>query len=579
MDSFETTLPFGNRLLREASVIPVKHEIDNRENARQTLVVGAGPTGLLVAAELARRKVNVTIIDKREQRQEVSKALVVQARTLEIMDLCGLIDAFLERGYPAPGLNIGLHGSAGAAVDLRQLDSRYPYMLVIPQNETEQIIEDRLNQEGVYVDRGRQFVTLRQNEAGVTAMVRNREGIEEEFRADYLIGCDGTHSTVRESIGMPFEGTEIDWTVFLADVKLDTHFIRSRITNFTARRGFVSILPFMGEYARIFAVDFEKQDVDVREELTLPDLQDTVDAVLPDRVTLRDPRWITRFRSPSREVPSMRKGRVFLAGDAAHSHTPAGGQGMNSGLQDAFNLGWRLAAVLRGEAPADLLDGYDEERGMVNRRIQHETDQMFSSFVLKNPVLKAGRDMLLRSLLPVPAVQRTLSEDFSNLGVDYTFTRASENERNREHRKDGGLRPGERVPDADLWFPGRPYLRLYERLRNPAMSIVAFVAADRLDAEREVVRSCMENLERNFGDRLSRTVVMDEGLPEELELPADVLVDHKGQFASRTGAKHGSLLLIRPDGYVAFHRSGWASGTVLAGIESWLTGTTVEVAR
>jgi 2-polyprenyl-6-methoxyphenol hydroxylase-like FAD-dependent oxidoreductase len=229
----------------------------------------------------------VKIIDKRPHRQEISKALVVQVRSLEIMDLCGLIDGFLQRGYPAPGLNIGLHGSGGAAVNLRHLDTRYPYMLVIPQNETENIIEDRLNQEGVYVDRSCQFVTLRQSEAGVGVTVRNREGIEEEVRVDYVIGCDGTHSTVRESIGMPFHGTEIDWTVFLADVKLDAHFIRSRITNFTGRRGFISVLPFMGEYARIFAVDFEKQHIDVDEQLTLPDLQDTVDAILPARVTLR----------------------------------------------------------------------------------------------------------------------------------------------------------------------------------------------------------------------------------------------------------------------------------------------------
>lgn len=495
------------------------------------------------------------------------------------MDLCGLIDAFLELGYPAPGLNIGLHGSGGAAVDLRQVDSRYPYMLVIPQNETESILEDRINREGLYIDRGCQFVTLRQSETGVTAIVRKREEIDEELRADYVIGCDGTHSTVRDSIGMLFEGTEIDWTAFLADAKLDAHFIRSRITNFTGRRGFVSILPFMGEYARIFAVDFEKQDVDVHEELTLPDLQDTIDAVLPDRVTLHDPRWITRFRSPSREVPSMRKGRVFLAGDAAHSHTPAGGQGMNSGLQDAYNLGWRLASVLRGEAPGELLDGYHEERHAVNRQIQHETDQMFRSFVLKNPVLKAGHDLLLRSLLPIPHVQKTLSADLSNLGVEYTFTKASEKERNREHGIGGGLRPGQRVPDADLWLPGRPYLRLYERLRSPSMSLFALVVADRLDAERDSVSSFMETVEGAFGDHLSRTVIMNEGLPEEVRVPADVLVDHKGQFASRTGAKHGSLLLIRPDGHLAFHRSGWDPDTVLEDIEPWLTGTKVRIAR
>lgn len=534
------------------------------------LVVGAGPTGLLVAAELARRGVTVRIVDKRERRQEISKALVVQARTLEIMDLCGLIDPFLEQGYPAPGLNIGLQGSGRAAIDLRRLDTRYPYALVLPQNETEAIIEARLNEGAVRIERGLELVGLRQDASGATATLRDRDGKDEEVRAEYLVGCDGTHSTVREAAGMPFEGADIEWTTFLADVKLDAHFIRSRITNFTGKRGFVSILPFMGEYARIFAVDFAKQDVPMREPLELFDLQDTLDAVLSERVALHDPRWITRFRSPSRQVPAMRQGRVLMAGDAAHSHSPAGGQGMNAGLQDAYNLAWRLALVLRGEAPDVLLDSYHEERHPVDERIQHETDRMFQSFVLTNPLLKAGRDLLLRSLLPLPPVQRKLSEDLSNIGVDYAFTQASRAERHRGDAARSGVSAGARIPDAELWQPGKPSLRLYERLRHPAMSLFAFMTADRLGAGREAVCALMEALEQAFGDRLARTVVIDEGLPEEARVGAEVLVDHKGQFASRLGAAHGSVLLMRPDGYLAFHRSGCRPEDVIAGVGSWL---------
>lgn len=534
------------------------------------IVIGAGPTGLLVASELARRKIAVKIVDKREARQEISKALVVQARTLEIMDLCGLIDPFLKRGYPAPGLNIGLHGSGSGTIDLQHLDTRYPYLLVIPQNETEEIIETRLNELEVEIERGLELVAVQQDADSVTATLRDREAKIQDVQADYLIGCDGMHSAVREAIGMPFEGEDIEFTTFLADVKLDAHFIRSRITNFTGQRGFVSILPFMGEYARIFAVDFTKQDVPVQEKLELADLQDTVDAIVPSHVELHDPRWITRFRSPSRQVPFMRQRRVFLVGDAAHSHSPAGGQGMNSGLQDAYNLAWRLALVVRGEAREALLDGYHEERHPVDEQTQRETDRMFRTFVLINPVLKAGRDLLFRSALSLPLVQRKISEDLSNIGVGYTFTQASQSESHSEGAAHGGLSAGARVPDAELWRPAEPFLRLYECLRRPSMSLLAYVAADRLDAERDLVRALMEALERTFADRLARTIVINEGLPEEVKAGAEVLVDHKGQFASALGAVHGRVFLIRPDGYLAFHRSGWLPEKIVPAVGLWL---------
>jgi 2-polyprenyl-6-methoxyphenol hydroxylase-like FAD-dependent oxidoreductase len=536
----------------------------------RVIVIGAGPSGLLVASELARRKIAVRVVDRREGRQEISKALVVQARTLEIMDLCGLIEPFLKRGYPAPGLNIGLQGSSRGSVDLQHLDTRYPYLLVIPQNETEEIIETRLNELEVEIERGLEFVAVRQDADSVTATLRDREAKIQEVQADYLIGCDGTHSTVREAIGMPFEGEDTEFTTFLADVKLEAHFIRSRITNFTSKRGFVSILPFMGEYARIFAVDFTKQDVPVQEKLELSDLQDTVDAILPSHVELHDPRWITRFRSPSRQVPFMRQRRIFLAGDAAHSHSPAGGQGMNSGLQDAYNLAWRLALVLRGEAPETLLDGYHEERHPVDEHTQRETDLMFRTFVLTNPVLKVGRDLLFRSALSLPSVQRKIREDLSNIGVSYTFTQASKSERDSKDAVHGAVSAGERVPDAELWRPGEPFIRLYECLRRVSMSLLVYVAADRLDAERGLIRALMEALERTFADRLARTIVIDEGLPEEVKAGAEVLVDHKRQFSSALGAVHGSVFLIRPDGYLAFHRSGWSPQKIVPGVELWV---------
>src|SRR5436309_9950278 len=165
----------------------------------------------------------------------------------------------------------------------------------------------------------------------------------EKSRFDRIISwAVMAHSLVRDALGLPFEGEDLADIVFLADVKLDAEFVRSRIANFTSERGFLSILPFLGTYSRVFAVDFTKQDRPPTDALTLEDLQETVDAIAPRRIALREPTWITRFRSPSRSDPRLRTGSAFVAGDAAHSHSPAGGQGMNAGIQDAFNLGWKL---------------------------------------------------------------------------------------------------------------------------------------------------------------------------------------------------------------------------------------------
>ncbi|MCA1737415.1 MAG: FAD-dependent monooxygenase [Actinobacteria bacterium] len=547
------------------------HGYKTKRGETEVLVVGAGPTGLMTAGELARRGVAVRIVEKAPERSPLSKALVIHARTLETMDLIGLSDEFVRRGYPAPGLNVGIDsGKKPISVEMQGLDIRFPYMLVLPQEETEEILEARLGEHGVTIERDAEFVDVeRHDDRSVVSRVRFSGGREEWISSRYLVGCDGAHSAVRRAIKLPFEGKQQGSVAFLGDVKIDSEFVKSRITNFPSQRGFVSVLPFLGEYSRVFAVDFTKQDRTPDEELTLADLQDTVDAIAPTKLPMREPRWLTRFRSPSRQVPTNRLGRVFLTGDAAHAHSPAGGQGMNTGLQDAFNLGWKLAMVLRGEAPGELLESYDAERHPVDARVQHATDLMFRSFVVRNPSLKTARNLAARVLVPLPPVQKRLAANLSGVGIRYRFTDRSREARSHEVPK-GAVQAGDRVPDLELWDVQQPFVRLYELLRQPGYALFAFVSATRLGADREHLVTLVRSVSEGHGGALRPRVVLDEGVPEAVDAEVPTLIDFKGQFRGKLGAEHGSVLLMRPDGYVAFHRKGFDPRALSVTLASWV---------
>ncbi|MBV8099993.1 MAG: FAD-dependent monooxygenase [Verrucomicrobia bacterium] len=534
------------------------------------LVVGAGPTGLTAALELVRRDVAVRVIEKRSERQLISKALVVQARTLEIMDIAGLAGTFVRRGYPAPGLNVSLGLGKQVAIELEKLDTRFPYLLVLPQNDTEEILESGFKQAGGSVERDIELIGIDQTDRdGVFSKLRLPDGREKSVRSQYLIGCDGAHSTVRQTLNLPFEGKQHEAIVFLADVKLNAEFVKSRITNFTSRRGFVSILPFLGEYARIFAVDFTKQNADESDELDLSDLQETVDAIVSMKLTLSEPRWITRFCSPSRQVPVARVGNVFLAGDAAHAHSPAGGQGMNAGMQDAFNLGWKLAMVLRKEAPSELLASYDGERHSVDARIQRQTDLMFETFLLRNPLLKAARDIAAAALVHRKLLQRKLAGDLSNVSINYRHTKESRASRSSKLARNA-IQAGDRVPDVDLWATEQPDLRLYELLREGGYGLFAYVSATRLSAERNRLTSLLQSLSQMYGETIRPYVVCDEGVPEMKNANGSVVVDFKGQFRRKLGAESGSVLLTRPDGYLALHHLGFDFQALSGPLGYWI---------
>jgi len=243
---------------------------------------------------------------------------------------------------------------------------------------------------------------------------------------------------------------------------------------------------------------------------------------------------------------------------------------MNTGLQDAFNLGWKLAMVLRRDAPEELLASYDAERHPVDARIQRETDMLLRSFLLRNPALRTARDLVARALVPLPPVQRRLAGDLSGIAINYRFT-ARSREDQRLELPAGTVRAGDRVPDLELWDVRRPSVRLYELLREPGYALFVFASATR-PADRKSLDALVRAVNNSYSEVVRPYAVLDEGTSEAVEAGAPTLIDFKGQFHGKLGAGHGSVLLMRPDGYAAFHRVGYDLQAISAALAPWAAG-------
>ena len=496
------------------------------------LITGAGPTGLTTAIELARRNVNVRIVERRTKPSTRSKALVVHARTLEFMDILGVADEMVRRGYTSPGIDFSSSSEKPLRANMYGLDTRFPFILVLPQAETEAILESRLNELGVEVERGRTLTDFHETDGEVYSTVECLEGSEFKVKSRYLVGADGSKSVVRKTLGLPFEGASYDWTAFLGDVHIEGHHAEGGTEQHSSDRGLAFIVPFDDGSHRIVTIDRNYQDKDTR-ELKIEELQESISAILGKQVQLSDPKWLTRWGASLRQAPQYRVGKVFLGGDAVHTHSPAGGQGLNTGIQDAFNLGWKLALAVEGTAPETLLDTYNNERHAIGQKVLRTSDFLLKSLLLRQPILRGLRTLLFQLLIPLKPVQRNLSLNLSGLGIKYeTGT---------------GELAGQRIPDMELMNAKHEKVRLYELLSFPGYTMLLFIDPDEARQQRDKI----DRLIAQGDDRLQVQVVLNNGLPELHNFQASTLVDYRGDLETRLGDKTNRAILIRPDAYVA----------------------------
>ncbi|MEU7865870.1 FAD-dependent monooxygenase [Dactylosporangium sp. NPDC049140] len=374
----------------------------------KTVIAGAGPTGLLLAGDLAAAGGEVTVLERRSGESNLTRAFAVHARTLEQFDARGIAEDVIATGTKVERLRLFGHVS----VNLGTLPSRFPYVLITPQYNVERILEERALKAGARIVRGTTVTGVRQDEHGVE--VGTDGGTH---AADWLVGADGARSAVRRALGLDFPGRSAVRSLMLADVRMAEP-PADVISVSAVGSAFAFVAPFGDGWYRVFAWNREHQVTD-DVPLELEEVRATVRAAFGTDFGLGECRWLSRFHSDERQVERYRTGRVFLAGDAAHVHSPAGGQGMNTGLQDAANLSWKLAAAGAGWAPAGLLDTYQTERHAVGRTVLRSSGGLIRLALLHSRGARLGRDVLGGLALHVPAVQRKLTGTVSGIGIDY----------------------------------------------------------------------------------------------------------------------------------------------------------------
>jgi 2-polyprenyl-6-methoxyphenol hydroxylase-like FAD-dependent oxidoreductase len=490
------------------------------------IVVGAGPVGLVAGCELARRGVGVRVIDKLAQPTDQSRAIAVHARSLDMFDRMGIVDELLGTGVEAIAMQLYAGGRKLFRIPFGEVDSAFPFTLTTAQTETERVLGEHLQSLGVTVERGAELVGLSQDDDGVHLTLQT-DGSTEQVSASWVIGADGAHSTVRKLVGTKFAGSFVGERFLLGDVDAEHSLDLDSMHTFFAPDGPVVVLPMRDGRMRFLAEVHDAPGTPMNMNPTQDELQEIVDRRIGG-IRLLGSHWLTSFEIHHARVPAYRWGRVFLAGDAAHIHSPAGGQGMNTGMQDVFNLAWKLAAVVNGDAGDTLLDSYQAERAPVADSVITFTDRLTKAGTLSGAPRRI-RDVVVRMLSRIPAARRVMAETAEEVNVAY---------------KDSPIAVGRRLKHAKVvagqHVPHATDEAVQKQLRA-ACGPQTFGHVVMTVAGGHVAPAA-------GGPGQVQVLVSTDDAP--VAGYDAVVADPKSVVAHRFGLKNGGRVVIRPDGYI-----------------------------
>jgi 2-polyprenyl-6-methoxyphenol hydroxylase-like FAD-dependent oxidoreductase len=499
------------------------------------VIVGAGPTGLSLACQFIRYGVDFVIVEKNEGVTPYSKAIGVQARTLEIYEQLGLAQEAVEQGTIAGKGRLLVGGEVRGELDFSNIGeglSPYPYVLMLEQSKNEKLLYEYLQSHRKEVLWRTELESLSQNDSGVTVQVKAADSASQIIEAKYLVGCDGPKSLVRHTLGLEFEGSTFERMFYVADAQLDWNLSHHALHICLSKDSFVVFFPLKGEkryrIVGVFPEEFTKDEGDI--------LYEEIESRIKDEANLdldiHDVEWFSTYKVHTRHVSRFSEGRCFLAGDAAHIHSPAGAQGMNTGIQDGYNLAWKMALVLQGKVHEKLLETYNEERLENAKHLLQTTDRMFQFTAGSEWFLAFLRTNVLppvaKYILSFDTVKKFVFPLISQIGINYRHSSLSRHAGDENYE----VKAGDRMPY--FLVDGKS---IYERLHRPKFHWLVF----------SNTQSDFQTLKTELERQYSELVVFNA-----MPLYA--------QAAEVFGTDKSFNVLLRPDNYIGFISQETSSG-------------------
>lgn len=510
------------------------------------LIVGAGPTGLTLAHELLRRGVKPRLIEKTLSTSPNSKALGVMARTLEQLAPAGITTDMLAQGIRVPTFSIWSSGRQLACLDFAHgMDSAYPYILMLPQHTTEAILTDHIIIQGGRVERGIELIRLTQRAESVEAVLRHTDGTEERTWSDFLVGCDGAHSTVRRLLDVPFVGSTVAQGFVSGNLRMHGRLPQDQALVYLNRGRFIAYFPLPDGQHRFLGAS-PPGDSPLG-EVTSEEIQGLIEACGPVGAHVSDPSLLARYHVHQRKVARYVHQRVLLAGDAAHVHSPLGAQGMNTGIQDAINLAWKLALVAQGYAPALLLESYQIERSQVGTQLLREDALLTRLASLHHPLLSSTRDRVAPCLLRNLQVHQLVTATAAGLRISYRRGPLVYEHLGKQVRPAtsaemlGGRAPNGPVLTSRHALPSQ----LHDLLRGVVSHALLIFTPHGGESRRREVQAALTDWQH-----LLEVYPIRSFDPHEMDEQA--WYDPDGGLAKRYGLSDEGIVLIRPDGHVSF---------------------------